>query len=135
MIRHGLHRHNSRPIDSCVVAAASALTGPSLWRPARLPEVREAADHFKGTDLVILGLHDSSGTLEQVAGFAAKRALNYPLAIDRTATEEGWFGQTFAAYGVRSIPGAAVIDRQGKIAFVGGFNEPLGKAASLLTTP
>ena len=44
----------------------------------------------------------------------------------------GWFGAAFKAYGVRAIPSAAVIDRQGRIVFVGRFTEALQQAASLL---
>ena len=103
--------------------------GPCI---AELPEVREAVEHFTGTDLVVIGLHDSSGTVEQLAEFAAKRGLSYPLAIDRASKESGWFGATFAAYGVRGIPSAAVLDRQGKVVFVGPFGEAIEKAAPLL---
>ena len=103
--------------------------GPCI---AQLPEVREAVEHFTGTDLIIIGLHESSGTVEQVAEFATKRGMTYPLAIDRPAKESGWFGATFAAYGVRGIPSAAVLDRQGKVVFVGQFREAIEKAAALL---
>jgi len=81
---------------------------------------------------MIIGLHDSSGTVAQVSEFAAKRGIAYPLAIDRAPEDPGWFGATFAAYGVRGIPGAAVIDRQGKVVFVGRFREAVEKAAALL---
>jgi thiol-disulfide isomerase/thioredoxin len=101
---------------------------------AELPEVQAAADHFagKGDQLVLIGLHESGATVDQVATFAAKRALTYRLAIDRPAGEDGWFGAAFKAYGVRAIPSAAVIDRQGRIVFVGRFTEALQQAASLL---
>ena len=73
---------------------------------AELPEVQAAADHFaaKSKDFVLIGLHDSGATVDQVAEFARKRGLTYRLAIDRPAHEEGWFGATFQAYGVRAIP-------------------------------
>ncbi len=99
---------------------------------AQLPEVRDAVEHFAGTNLIIIGLHDSSGTVKQVAEFAARRGMTYPLAIDRAAKESGWFGATFAAYGVRGIPSAAVLDRQGKVVFVGEFRDAIEKAAALL---
>jgi len=98
----------------------------------QLPEVREAVAHFAGTSLIIIGLHDSSGTVKELAEFAAKRGLNYPLAIDRAPNGEGWFGATFAAYGVRAIPTAAVLDRQGKLVFLGEFREAIEQAAALL---
>jgi peroxiredoxin/protocatechuate 3,4-dioxygenase beta subunit len=100
----------------------------------QLPEVLEAARHFAGTDLLIVGLHDSSGTVKEVAEFAAKRGLTYPLAIDRASKESGWFGATFAAYGVRGIPSAAVLDRQRRVVFVGEFRQAIEQAAKLLKT-
>ncbi|APW64217.1 TlpA disulfide reductase family protein [Paludisphaera borealis] len=103
--------------------------GPCI---GQLPEVREAVEHFKGTDIRIIGLHDSSGTVKEVSEFAAKRGLAYPLAIDRPSSESGWFGATFAAYGVRGIPGTAVLDRHGRIVFIGQFSEAVNKAGELL---
>lgn len=99
---------------------------------AELPQVREAVEHFADTDLIIIGLHDSGGTVTDVTDFAKKRSLTYPLAIDHPAKEPGWFGATFAAYGVRGIPGSAVIDRAGKVVFVGRFPQAVEKAAALL---
>ncbi len=96
---------------------------------AQMPAVREAAEHFATKGLVLIGLHDSSGKPGNVLDFASKRGLTWPLAIDRPG--EG-FGATFAAYGVRSIPHAAVLDRQGRLAFIGRFPEALAKAADLL---
>ena len=92
------------------------------------------ADHFagKGDQLVLIGLHESGGTVNQVAKFAGNHLLTYRLAIDRPAGEDGWFGAAFKAYGVRAIPSAAVIDRQGRIVFVGRFTEALQQAVSLL---
>jgi RNA polymerase sigma factor (sigma-70 family) len=102
----------------------------------QLPEVQAAVDHFAGKtkDLVVIGLHESGFAVEKVAEFARKRGLNFALAIDRPETEEGWFGASFKAYGVHAIPSAAVIDRQGRVAFVGRFTEALQKAADLLET-
>jgi protocatechuate 3,4-dioxygenase beta subunit/thiol-disulfide isomerase/thioredoxin len=101
---------------------------------AELPEVQAAADHFaeKRQDLVVIGVHESGASAEQVAEFARKRGLTYRLAVDRPAGEDGWFGATFKDYGVRAIPAAAVIDREGKVAFVGRFREALQEAAKLL---
>ena len=101
---------------------------------AELPEVQATADHFasRSKDFVLVGLHNSGDTVEQVAEFARKRGLTYQLAVDRPTDADGWFGATFKDYGVRAIPGAAVIDRQGKVVFVGRFPEALQKAADLL---
>ena len=96
---------------------------------AQLPEVREAAGHFAGKGLVLLGLHDSFAEPGEVAEFAARRGLSWTMAVDRPG--DG-FGATFAAYGVRSIPAAAVLDREGRLAFLGDFRGAVAKAASLL---
>ena len=58
----------------------------------------------------------------------------YRLAIDRPAGEEGWPGATFPSVGIRplAIPAAAIIDRQGSVAFVGPFREALQKAEDLI---
>jgi thiol-disulfide isomerase/thioredoxin len=107
--------------------------GPCM---AELPEVQAAADRFAGRseDFVLIGLHNSGAPAEHGTLFARNRGLTYRLAIDRPASEEGWVGATFQAYGIRphAVPAAAVIDRQGKVAFVGPFREALRKAADLL---
>ncbi len=101
---------------------------------AELPEVQAAADHFAGQrkDFVLIGVHESGATADQVAEFARKRGLTYRLAVDRPAGEDGWFGATFKEYGVRAIPAAAVIDRKGYVAFVGRFPDAIKEAAKLL---
>ncbi len=127
-------------------AEAPALAGKvvlvDFWgitcRPcmAELPEIQAAADRFaaRGQDFALIGIHNSGPTADAGAGFARKQGLTYRLAIDRPAAEEGWVGATFQSYGVRpnALPAAAVIDRQGKVAFVGPFREALQKAADLL---
>ena len=89
--------------------------------------VNKAAEHFAGTELVILGLHDSRGAVEEVSTFARKRKMAYPLAIDRSAGDGGGFGATFHAYGIHVIPHAVVIDRQGRVAYVDRFPSALEK--------
>ncbi|MGP0066131.1 MAG: sigma-70 family RNA polymerase sigma factor [Isosphaeraceae bacterium] len=103
---------------------------------AELTEVQAAADRFagRGGDLVLIGLHNSGPSAGHGAPLARKQGLTYRLAIDRPADEEGWPGATFRSYGVRplAIPAAAVIDRQGMVAFVGPFREALQKAEDLI---
>jgi len=70
--------------------------------------------------------------LAEVAQFAQKRGLTYQLAIDRPAPDSRGFGTTFKAYGIQGIPHCAVIDRQGRIAFVGGLQQAAIEAAKLL---
>jgi hypothetical protein len=95
-----------------------------------MPTVRAAAQKYAGTDLVIVGLHDAHGKPDDVPAFARTHGLAYQLAIDRA--EEKHFGATFRAYGIRGIPNAAVLDHDGRIAFVGRFTDPLTKAQELM---
>ena len=107
--------------------------GPCM---AELPEVQAVADRFaaRGQDFALIGLHNSGPGAGLGAAFARKQGLTYRLAIDRPADEEGWPGATFRSYGIRplAIPAAAVIDRQGKVAFVGPFREAIQKAEDLI---
>ncbi|HEX4609006.1 MAG TPA: TlpA disulfide reductase family protein, partial [Urbifossiella sp.] len=99
--------------------------GPCLHE---LPAVRAAAEKHGKTGLVVVGLHDSSGKAEEVAAVAREHKLTYPLAVDRAGGEGDGFGTTFRAYGVRAVPGAAVIDRAGRVVYVGRFHDALEKA-------
>jgi len=101
---------------------------------AQLPEVRAAAKHYPNSDLALIGLHGSRTTLERLTSFAKENQLTYQLAIDREASERGWFGATMQAYGVRGIPSAAVIDRQGHLVYLGDFRQALKKVDGLLKT-
>ncbi|SMP63143.1 Peroxiredoxin [Neorhodopirellula lusitana] len=98
----------------------------------QLPEVRKAATYFADKPLLLLGLHDSHTTPEELRAFAEKEGLTFQLAIDKPASERGWFGETMRAYGIRGIPSSAVIDQEGNIVFVGSFKESLFKVEELL---
>ncbi|QEH31564.1 ECF RNA polymerase sigma factor SigE [Aquisphaera giovannonii] len=108
--------------------------GPCI---GQLPEVQAAADHFadRPDDLLVIGVHESGVAEGEVAEFARKRGLSFTMALDRPAAEAGWFGATFKDYGLRAIPAAAVLDRRGKVAYVGRFAEALAKAAELINGP
>lgn len=103
--------------------------GPCI---AQLPEVRTAARFYADHPFVLIGMHDSHISVSDLQKFAKKEDLPFQLAIDRPATEKGWFGQTMQDYGVRGIPKAAVIDQQGNVAFVGYFKEALRTVDKLL---
>ncbi len=97
---------------------------------AELAEVSAAAKQFAMTDLVILGMHDSSTDVETLVAFAKEKDLTYLLAIDAPSPEN--FGKSFVAYDIWGIPSAVVINRQGQVAFKGCFLEALEFAHQLL---
>ncbi|WP_339731669.1 redoxin domain-containing protein [uncultured Gimesia sp.] len=103
--------------------------GPCI---AQLPEVRTAARYYADHPFVLIGIHDSHISVSDLQKFAEQEDLQYQLAIDRPATEKGWFGQTMRDFGIRGIPQSAVIDQQGNVAFVGGFEESLRTVDRLL---
>lgn len=97
-----------------------------------LPEIVKLAKAYTNTDLRIVGWHDSSGDVPGVAQFAAERGLPYLLAIDREADEPGWFGALFKVFGVRGIPQAAILDREGKLLFLGHLTEAISRLDNTL---
>jgi thiol-disulfide isomerase/thioredoxin len=100
---------------------------------AALPGVQAAADQFNAKGAVVIGLHDSSATLEQLQAFAKQRKLTYPLAIDTTDEQKSSPGKTFRAYRVQGVPAVAVIDREGRVAYLGhSLGEALGRMGALL---
>ena len=98
----------------------------------QLPEVQAVHRRLEAKGLIVLGMHDSSGEVEAVAQLAKKHGLSYLLAIDRHAPDGRGFGAACEAYGIRGIPNCAVIDQQGKVAFVGDFLSAAHAAKRLL---
>lgn len=92
---------------------------------AELPRLVDLARRYAETDLRIVGWHDSSGDVEGVARFARTHGLLYDLAIDHEADQPGWFGALFKSFGVRGIPQSALLDRQGRVVFVGSLREAI----------
>ena len=99
---------------------------------AQLPEVNAAAKHFADSKIMIVGIHDCSGGLEQVVAFAEKRGLVFPIAIDNRDPKSQTFGATFAAFGISAIPSAVVIDGTGRVAYLGQFQQAIEVANKLI---
>jgi peroxiredoxin len=90
--------------------------GPCM---AELPAVQRTAERFADRDVVVVGLHDSSGSASQLQALAKRNQLTYPMAVDAPDDPKVSGGKTFRAYGVQAIPSVAVIDREGKVAYLG----------------
>jgi thiol-disulfide isomerase/thioredoxin len=99
---------------------------------AALPGVQRAAEQFMPKGAVVIGLHGAGVTAKQLREFAGGKKLGYPLAID--ADDAGAsFGRTFRQYGILGIPTVAVIDRDGKVAYLGhSLAEGVGRLSALL---
>jgi thiol-disulfide isomerase/thioredoxin len=92
-----------------------------------LPKLVRLAKQYENSDLVIIGWHESRADVQGLTEFARTHGLTYALAIDRAADEPGWFGALFKSIGVRGIPQAALIDREGRIVFVGYLDQVIAK--------
>lgn len=103
---------------------------------ASLPGVQRAAEQFAPKGAVIIGLHAAQTSLAELKPLAQKHRLTYPLAIDAPDPQNLSFGKTFSQYTVQGIPAVAVIDRGGKVAYLGhSLSEAIGTLASLLAAP
>jgi thiol-disulfide isomerase/thioredoxin len=82
--------------------------------------------------VIILGIHTPITEKAALNELIKEFELDYPIAIDSGTKIPGYWGETFAAYKVNSIPCAILLDQDGKVVARGGLNEILGKMASLL---
>jgi peroxiredoxin len=99
---------------------------------AALHEVNAAAKHFADSQIIVIGLHDSSGKLDSVSEFAKKRGLIFPIAIDNPDPAQRSFGATCSAFGVDGIPSCVVIDGNGHVAYIGQFDRAIEAANQLV---
>lgn len=88
-----------------------------IWcRPCveALPGVERLAQTFRSKGVVVIGIHDSDGMPKEVAAFAKKKGLSYPLTIDqRTSVVSP--GITSTKFKVMSFPSLVVIDKNGNV--------------------
>ena len=103
--------------------------GPCI---SQLPQVRAAAQHYADKPFVLIGLHSSRTSVADLQEFARANDLSFQLGIDRQSTQSGWFGETMRSFGVRGIPSAMVIDRDGNLAYGGHLQEALRVTDRLL---
>lgn len=79
-----------------------------------MPHLTELQKKYKKKGLTIIGV--SSEELGTVQSFGRLNTMGYTVAVDRRdATKRAWF----EAAGQKGIPAAFIVDRKGKIAFIG----------------
>lgn len=94
-----------------------------------LDELIKAADEMDPDQIMLVGLHAAGIDRETLKEFTTERGINYPVAID--SDDEG-FGTSFEAFGVRGIPQTAVIDRSGKLVYLGQLRTALQRGRDLI---
>lgn len=86
--------------------------GPCI---ASMPEVQKLWDMYHDKGLEIVGITQEDRTV--VKKFFTLKPLTYPIYLDGSMAAN-------TKYGISEIPTVVIIDRQGKIAFVGHPAEP-----------
>lgn len=83
----------------------------ATWCPpcrAEIPDLIKLQDKYSD-HLLVLGISQDEGPIEDVQGFAAQHNINYPIAMSTPELEKVFRG-------VSALPTTFVIDREGKIA-------------------
>lgn len=97
----------------------------ATWCPPCLEEIPELSDAWReqrGRCLEIVGVAEESGAPEQVAEFARRHAIPYPLVLDQE-------GKAAGDWRVPGFPRSYLVDREGKVRRV--FDGALSKRGLL----
>ena len=74
-----------------------------------MPELQKLHDTYSKDGFTVLGLSIDEGGPAKVKKFMAAKKYSYPIALDSEKTP------TWEAYGVKGVPSAYLVDREGKI--------------------
>ena len=81
-----------------------------------IPHLTELQEQYADAGLVIIGISDELESLVRPFVDRMGDRMNYTVATDRReATKRNWFKKA----GLQGIPGAFIVDRTGKLAFIG----------------
>ncbi|GIV19015.1 MAG: hypothetical protein KatS3mg023_0766 [Armatimonadota bacterium] len=76
---------------------------------AGLPEVARLHERYASRGLVVIGVHDASGKLDEVEQAIREKNITYPVMRDTDARE------TFSGYRIVGIPHLILVGKDGKI--------------------
>jgi len=82
-----------------------------------VPALKSVADRHRGDGLAVLAVNAWDEPLDLVQGFVKAQGINYTVLLDGGETAIG-------KYGVRGVPSAFYLDRQGRIVETGLGAEP-----------
>ncbi len=105
----------------------------ATWCPPcrkSIPHLTELQEQYGDAGLVIIGISDEEvGTVRPFVEKMGKR-MDYIVATDRRkATNRAWFNRA----GLKGIPAAFIVDRDGKLAFIGNPLDPQAQFDSVLS--
>ncbi|HEV3298232.1 MAG TPA: M56 family metallopeptidase [Planctomycetaceae bacterium] len=98
-------------------------------------EIRDAAKVFPKDQVCVVGVYDAGDTDENLKKLVDKKKLTFSIAIDKPGPRKNGLGKTAQAFGIDAVPTTAVIDREGKIAYIGHLQVALQTVARLLKPP
>lgn len=76
---------------------------------AGLPEVAQLYERYGSRGLVVIGVHDASGKVDEIEQVIREKGLNYPVMRD---TDDR---RTYAGYRIMGIPHLILIGKDGRI--------------------
>ncbi len=93
-------------------------------------------DKKRANDIMVIGIHPPGSPEAAIRKVMKDFDLQYPTCIDLPAGPgaTSW-GPLFDRYGVRGIPHAVLLDRNGTVVGTGDLSEILTKAAKLVGRP
>ena len=69
-----------------------------------MPEIEKIWQEYKGKGLVVIGVHTSGTSFEDIKKFIEEKKYTFPIALDDK-------GQTIDAYGIKAFPQQVLIDK------------------------
>lgn len=86
---------------------------------AQADRLKQLHRDYASKGLTVVLVHGTSATPTELREFAQKHALSFAIARVKPAEADGWLGDTFAAYGVDSVPRSFLVDREGTLRYEG----------------
>ena len=66
-------------------------------------------------DLAIVAIHDRATPAKEVREFVEENEVQFPVGIVKSTRDDGWAGETFRAFGVKSLPATFLVDKKGML--------------------
>lgn len=76
---------------------------------AELPDVARVYDKYSSRGLVVIGVHDASGKVEEIEQVIREKGIKYPVMRDTDRRE------TFAGYRIVGIPHLILVGKDGRV--------------------
>jgi beta-lactamase regulating signal transducer with metallopeptidase domain/peroxiredoxin len=119
-------------IEGKIVLVSFSAHWCGLCRP-EWAQLEATARHFADNGVLVVGLFDCRDAESDVRQDIAKEKLTYAVGLDRPGSPMHSFGgKTFKAYGIDAVPESAVIGRDGRIAYIGRFEQALATVDRLV---